>query len=153
MDLSRAYYLVKFKIFTPEQNVVTEGLEVFKNFTLPIRFRRENALDYFFELITNNNYDVAFYFVHPDYNLEFYKGQLEEFELMTYRENLLFRVNNGVVSYNVGLWTSEYKHYQDNLEVNFNKLVKVKDGESQHPVYSDKICNRLGIDFEYYEWD
>jgi hypothetical protein len=153
MNLSKSYYLVKFQIFNSEQDIVTESEELFNDFSQPIRFRRENALKYFYDLIAKNNCDVTFYFVHPDYNLEFYNGRLEEFELTSFRENLLFRVNKGVVSYNVGLWTAEYKHYQDNAEVNFNKLVKVRDGEFQHPVYSDEICKRLGITFDYYEFE
>jgi hypothetical protein len=153
MDLSKAYYVVKFKHFAHDVDVISEGEEIFNDFSLPIRFRRQEALNYFYELITKNNCDVSFYFIHPDYNREFYYGRLEEFELNTYRQNLLFRFNEGIVTHDIGLWTSEYKHFNDNSEVNFGKLVKVKDGAFQHPVYSDEICYKLGIDFEYYEWE
>ena len=52
MDLSKAYYVVKFKHFDHEVDVISEGEEIFNNFSLPIRFRREEALNYFYELIT-----------------------------------------------------------------------------------------------------
>ncbi|MEM0543330.1 hypothetical protein WFZ85_11945 [Flavobacterium sp. j3] len=117
-------------------------------------FRREETLTKFFELINLKDNQSSIKLIYHNHHIErdFDSGMIEEIEM--FHKRVLFEVNNGKMEINWTNWINETKDYTNKGAVNFGKLVKAKlPNGNVGVVYSDKICLKLEIDYEYFDWE
>ena len=149
MALAQSYYSVYKKYFDTESDRYIEDNFIFDNFQLPIRFRRQESIDKFFEFYRDQNVATVRLSFHDSYT----QRELgEDYEFCT--ERMLFEVTNGKLNIDWLNWSNETNKYTGKGEVCFGKLVKtgLPNGNITE-VYSDKICQKLNVPFEYFEWE
>ncbi len=145
MNISNNYYTIIS--YSTDSNKPSQKW-IFDNFDLPIRFRRQNAIDKFLELNkTNNNIKLVF-------NEYYLQQSVVEGDCMRIIENDLLKIENGNLKIEYSNLNAESKMYMKYGEPIFGKVVIVNmpNGNSVE-IIDDKLCLDLGIDFEYFEWD
>ncbi|WP_298391529.1 hypothetical protein [Flavobacterium sp.] len=148
MSLEKSYYSVQ------HNQMISLDDFIFNNFSLPIRFRREEALTKFFELINLKDNQSTIKLIYHNHHIErdFDSGVIQEFDVFPKR--VLFQVVNGKVEIDWTNWINETREYTNEGEVNFGKLVKAKlPNGNIGEVYSDKICRKLNIEYDYFDWE
>lgn len=149
MPLEKNYYSVSYKRFNHRANEFVAGKYEFDNLELPIRFRREDALNKFFALYENQN-ELC---LQLSYHEHYFQQELgEDAECLTQRS--LIELTNGILHISWLNWANETRDYKSKGEVCIGKLVKAKlpDGGTVE-VYNDKICRKLDIPFDYFDWE
>jgi|GEM_PF-6620107 len=136
-----------------------EKIEYFKDNFEEIRFRREKAINYFFnkmnELKNCNpiiSYRIEFIFMEHNIERENDHGELIYFD--RFQKNILFSISDNKIEINFYEWGNEASRGNKLGALFFGKEVCVIDLKGNEIwVYDDKICKSLGLDYRYHEWE